>query len=178
MLEQDSAVLVVVDVQGKLARIVHDSRQVIANVGRIVAGARALGVPVLCTEQNPDGLGPTVDEIAPLLDEPAIPKMAFSCCGEPAFVEALNRLSRRHILLAGIETHICIYQTAMGLLDMGFQPHLVADGVSSRDPRNRELALRKMQAAGATITCVEMALFELLGTADRPEFKELLRIVK
>ena len=178
MLQEDSAVLIVVDVQGKLARVVHESKQVIANVGRIIAGAKALGVPVVCTEQNPDGLGATVDEIAPLLDEPAISKMAFSCCGEPAFVEALNSISRRQILLAGVETHVCVYQTVMDLLEMGFEPHVVTDAVSSRDPRNRDLALRKMQAAGATITCVEMALFELLHTADRPEFRQILRIVK
>jgi len=178
MLQEDSVVLVVVDVQGKLARVVHESERVIGNVGRIIAGAKALGVPVLCTEQNPAGLGATVEEIAPLLGDPAIPKMAFSCCGEPVFVEALKYLGRRQILLAGVETHVCVYQTAMDLLQMGLEPHVVADAVSSRDPRNKELALRKMRAAGAMITCVEMALFELLGTAKREEFKQILKIVK
>jgi nicotinamidase-related amidase len=178
MLTRNEAVLMVVDVQGKLARLMHEADALFDSLSRLVRGARVLEVPVLATEQNPKGLGPTVEEVRPHLPSDAIPKMAFSCCGEAAVVEALEATGRRQVLLAGIETHICVYQTARDLLAGGREVHVVADAVSSRSPRNREVGLAKMRAAGAEITSVETALFEMLEVAEGPAFKEILAIVK
>ncbi|MBL7140685.1 MAG: hydrolase [Planctomycetes bacterium] len=178
MLTCDNAVLVVVDVQGKLARLMHEAEDLFDRVARLVRGAAVLEVPVIATEQNPAGLGPTVDEIRPLLPAEAIPKTAFSCCGEAAFVAALEAAGRRQVLLAGIETHVCVYQTARDLLARGYEVHVVADAVSSRSVRNRDIGLTKIQAAGAEVTSVETALFEMLAVAEGPRFKEILKIVK
>ncbi|MFO8013166.1 MAG: hydrolase [Phycisphaerae bacterium] len=178
MLTRDEAVLMVVDVQGKLARLMHEADALFDNLSRLVRGATVLEVPVLATEQNPKGLGPTVEEVRPHLPSEPIPKMAFSCCGEPAVVEALEATGRRQVLLAGIETHICVYQTARDLLARGREVHVVADAVSSRSPRNRDVGLAKMRAAGAEVTSVETALFEMLEVAEGPAFKQILTIVK
>jgi len=178
MLTRQNAVLMVVDVQGKLARLMHEADALFDHLSRLVRGAKVLGVPVLATEQNPAGLGPTVEEIRPLLPAQPIPKTAFSCMGEPAVVEALEATGRPQVLLAGIETHICVYQTARDLLAGGREVHVAADAVSSRTPRNREVGLAKMQAAGAEITSVETALFEMLEAAEGPAFKRILEIVK
>ena len=178
MLTRDDAVLLVVDVQGKLARLMHEADALFDHLSRLVRGAKVLEVPVLATEQNPKGLGPTVEEVRPHLPSPPLPKMAFSCCGEAAVVEALEATGRRQVLLAGIETHICVYQTARDLLARGWEVHVVADAVSSRSVRNREVGLAKMRAAGAEVTSVETALFEMLETAEGPAFKQILEIVK
>jgi len=178
VLTRGNGILVVVDVQVKLARLMHESEALLDNLSRLVRGATVLGVPVVATEQNPAGLGPTVEEVAPLLPAGPIPKMAFSCCGEPAFTEALEATGRRQALLAGIETHVCVYQTARDLLARGYGVHVVADAVSSRSARNREVGLEKMRAAGAEVTSVETALFEMLEVAEGPAFKQILEIVK
>jgi nicotinamidase-related amidase len=178
VLTSDETVLVVVDVQGRLARLMHEAQALFDSLARLVKGARVLGIPVITTEQNPTGLGPTVDEIAPLLPDPVIPKMAFSCCGEPAFVDAVKATGRRQVLLAGIETHVCVYQTARDLLAGGWEVHVVSDAVSSRTAANRAVGLTKMQSAGAEVTSVEAALFEMLQAAEGPAFKQILEIVK
>lgn len=178
MLRIEDTALLVIDFQGKLARIVDASEQVIQNAVRLIAGAKALGLPIICTEQNPAGLGGTIDRIAPLLAEPPIEKMTFSCCREERFMHALGDLGRKQVLITGIETHVCVYQTAADLLEAGLEVQIVADAVSSRSPANKRIALARLQVAGAAITSVETALFELLGTAGHPRFKDLLRIVK
>jgi nicotinamidase-related amidase len=178
MLKTQDTVLVLVDFQGKLARIVQDSDAVIASARRLVRGAAVLDVPVLWTEQNPRGLGATVPELAELLPGEPIAKLSFSCCGEGAFVEALERVGRKGVLLAGIEAHVCVYQTAADLLESGYEVEVVADAVSSRTAENKAIALARMGQLGAAITSVEMALFELLGRAEGARFKRLLEIVK
>ncbi|NQT50550.1 hydrolase [bacterium] len=179
MLSPDNAVLLIVDVQGKLAELMHDRDALFDNLRRLIQGARALGLPIVVTEQNPDGLGPTRAEIADLLaDVVKIPKHSFSCCGEPQFVAALAALGRTQVLLAGIETHICVYQTAVELVEAGCEVEIVADAVSSRTAANRAIGLEKARDAGATVTCVETALFEMLRTAEAPAFKAILNAVK
>jgi nicotinamidase-related amidase len=178
MLKTQDTVLVLVDFQGKLARIVQDSDAVIASARRLVRGAGVLDVPVLWTEQNPRGLGATVPELAELLPGEPIAKLSFSCCGEGPFVEALERVGRKGVLLAGIEAHVCVYQTAADLLESGYEVEVVADAVSSRTAENKAIALARMRQLGAAITSVEMVLFELLGRAEGPRFKRLLEIVK
>jgi nicotinamidase-related amidase len=184
MLKIDDTTLVLVDFQGKLARIVQDSEQVIASARELARGAAVLGLPIIWTEQNPARLGPTVEELAPLLPGEPIAKQAFSCWREPAFADALSHVKRRSVLLAGIETHICVFQTALDLCEAGYDVHVVAEAVSSRTDANHRIGLDRMAKAGATITSVEMALFELLETAGPAgagggdKFKQILKIIK
>jgi len=179
MLNAEQTVCAIIDVQGKLAQLMADKEDLFANLKRLIQGAKVLDIPTVLTEQNPDGLGPTIAELAPLLSEVTpLPKFSFSCWGEPAFQEALAGLNRRQVLIGGIETHICIYQTTLDLIREGYEVHIVTDAVSSRARSNRELALEKMKDAGARLTSVEMALFELLKTAEGPRFKEILKIVR
>jgi nicotinamidase-related amidase len=179
MLKPQNTVLVIVDVQGKLAQLMHDKEALFANLQTLIQGIQVLEIPVIWMEQNPKGLGPTIPEVAALLpDGEPIPKFSFSCCGNAAFMRALRGAKRANVLLCGIETHVCIYQTAMDLLALGYGVHVVADAVSSRTAGNRRIALNSMRDAGAWITSTEMALFELLHTAKAPQFKAIAKIVK
>jgi nicotinamidase-related amidase len=179
MLRQTDTVLILVDIQEKLIRVAYESDVLLENIRKMVKGARSLGIPILFTEQYPEGLGPTVPEIRELLaDQPPISKLAFSCCREPRFMPVLAGLQRQNILLAGIETHVCVYQTARDLLAADFQVHVLSDAVSSRTLPNRLLGLEAMKGAGAVLSGVEMALFELLEIAQGPTFKEISRLVR
>jgi len=179
MLVVDDAVLLVVDVQGNLAQAMHEKEALFDALRRVIRGAQALEIPILRAEQNPEGLGPTIPEIDALLPEsPPFSKLSFSCCGNVDFVRELEALSRKQVLVAGIEAHVCVYQTARDLAALGYEVHVVADAVSSRTAGNRSVGLQRMRELGAVTTSVEMALFELLRTAEGPAFKELLRIVK
>lgn len=179
MLSADDTTLLVVDIQEKLSRTMHARQELIANARRIIQGARVLGVPVVLTEQNPKGLGPTVPEIRELLPGvPAIGKMSFSCGTSAQCLQELKRLGRRCVLIAGIEAHICVFQTAADLVASGFHAEVVADACSSRAPDNKRIGLGKCRAAGAVVTSVETALFELLKAAEGPLFKEILNLVK
>ena len=127
----------------------------------------------------PRGLGPTLPEIMELLPGvKAIPKMSFSCCDEKAYTDAVSSLGKKQILIAGIESHICVYQTTAALLGMGYEVQIVADAVASRIPGNKKLAIKKMERLGALITSVEMALFELLKTAAHEKFRKIVKIIK
>jgi len=179
MLEKDKTALVIIDVQGKLAELMHEKEQLWANLQRLVKAARVLGLPILWNEQLPEKLGPTIAPLRELLGglEP-MPKNSFSCCGSQSFVEALQKSGRKQALLAGIETHVCVYQTAADLLARGYQVQVAADAVSSRFPHNKQIGLDRMKDAGAVITSTEMALFEMLGKAEGPAFSEIVKIVK
>ena len=178
MLNRDEAALVVIDVQAKLAPAMDESADLLANLAKLVQGAKVLGLPILVTEQNPAGLGPTVPEIASLLAPERIAKRAFSCCGEPAFLAHLAALGRRQVLLGGIEAHVCVCQTALDLVARGYRVEVVADAVSSRTARNRQIALDRMRAGGVGVTSVEAALVELLKVAEGDASKAILKIVK
>lgn len=169
----------VVDVQGKLARIVQDSDAVIRNISLLIQGARILELPIIWLEQNPDRLGPTVEELQPVLQPGCpIPKMTFDGCGAPDCVRAIRESGRTQWLICGIETHICVYQTAMSLLGMGHKVELVTDCVSSRSQANTDLAVAKMAGNGVGMTSLEMCLYELLGDCRAQEFKDILRLIK
>jgi nicotinamidase-related amidase len=179
MLTTENTVLLIVDVQGKLAHLMHDKEALFDYLGRIIRGAQILDLPILLAEQNPDGLGPTIPEVRDLLAslEP-ISKLSFSCWGSDRFVGELEALHPENVLIAGIETHVCVYQTSRDLVKAGYAVEVIADAVSSRTPQNKSIGLEKIKRAGAGITSVEAALFELLGVADRDEFKDILAIVK
>ena len=179
MLKKDNTALVIIDVQGKLATLVHHQEQLYRNLQILVQGARVLELPILWLEQYPEGLGPTIPEVAELLaDQQPLAKLCFSACGQSQFQEKLRQSSCRQILLAGIESHVCVYQTARDLLDQDFHVEVVGDAVSSRTLENRQIGLDRMSRAGAAITSVEMVLFELLRQAGSPQFKEIARLVK
>ena len=179
MLDIRNSLLIIVDVQGKLAQLMHDKDTLFKNIEILVKAAKILDIPILWCQQCPDSLGPTIPEIARLLaDYEPINKSSFSCCGEENFNIRLNESSREQIILCGIETHVCIYQTAFDLLRKGFHVDVVADAVSSRTLDNKQIALAKMTAGGINISCTEMVLFELLKTAEHPRFKEIARLIK
>ncbi len=180
MLSTDNTILLVIDIQGKLAQIIHEKDAVVANTERMIKGAQILGIPVLWTEQVPEKLGPTVPEIAVLLANAGQPigKASFSCCGVVPFMESLKVLGRKQILVTGIETHICVYQTTLDLLNLDYEVQIIADAVSSRTSENKAVALERMKDAGATLTSTEMALFELLRVADGDKFRAISKLVK
>jgi hypothetical protein len=179
MLKVGEAVLVIVDVQGKLAESMFERDRLYGNLRILIKGCQILQTPILWLEQYPKGLGPTVPEIAELLaDGSPIAKVSFSGCGQADFVERLRECGRRQVLIAGIESHVCVYQTARDLLEDGYHVEVVADAVSSRTAENRRVGLDRMAQAGAAITSVEMVLFELMERAGTPEFKEIVGLVK
>ncbi len=179
MLEIQDSCLVVVDVQGKLAQLMVDKEALFKNLRILIQAAKILNFPILWCQQVPEALGPTIPEIAELLTgiDP-IDKASFSCCGQEQFNAQLNTLGREHVLLCGIETHVCIYQTAMDLMEGGLDVTIIGDAVSSRTAQNRHIALTRLAAEGAHISSTEMTLFELLKTAQHPQFREIARLVK
>jgi nicotinamidase-related amidase len=175
LLERDRTALVVVDVQEGFRPVVGEFDAVARNAGLLVQGARILGVPVLVTEQYPRGLGETVPEVADHLDgAPRLDKVEF----DATEVEGFDLAGRDQVLLCGIEAHVCVAQTVAGLLDQDLDVQVATDAVSSRTAANRRAGLAKIEASGAMLTSTEMALFELLGRAGTPEFKEVQALVK
>ncbi len=179
MLEINDCCLVIVDVQGKLAQLMADKEILFKNIRILIRAAKILEVPVLWCQQVPAALGPTVPEIAELLTgvEP-IDKACFSCWGVEAFRNRLQATDRRQVLLCGIETHVCIYQTALDLLGQDFDATVIADAVSSRTAENKQTALARLSAEGVAIASTEMTLFELLKTAEHPQFRQIAKLVK
>jgi nicotinamidase-related amidase len=179
MLEIEHCCLTVVDVQGKLAQLMHGRDALFKNIQILIQAAKILEIPILWCQQRPDALGPTVPEIAQhLTDIEPINKAAFSCCGAEKFNAGLKELGRNQVLLCGIETHVCIYQTAMDLLRQDFNVSVIADAVSSRTMENKQIALNRLAVEGAKISSTEMALFELLKTAEHPKFRQIAKLIK
>ena len=179
MLDLQKCGLVVVDVQGRLAQLMYEREILFKNIRILIQAAKILDIPILWCQQCPDALGPTAPEISELLsDTQPIDKSSFSCFGDERFNSALQDLGRRQILLCGIEAHVCIYQTAVDLAGMGYEVSVIADAVSSRTSENKEIGFAAARAEGAKITSTEMALFELLRTADHPKFRQIAKLVK
>ena len=179
MIRREQSVLMLVDIQGKLADLMQDRDLLFSNLEKLTRGAQALQLPIIWVEQNPRRMGETIAPLRALLTGLSpITKMSFSCCAEPAVPEQLKATGRHEVLLAGIETHVCIYQTARDLLADNYEVEIVADAVSSRTAMNRQAGLDRIRSLGGRITTVEMCLFELLKTAADPLFKDLLKIVK
>lgn len=178
-LTTDNTILVLIDYQERLFPAMHDKETLLRNVLKLVRGANVLGVPIILTEQYPKGLGRTLPEITEVLpDVKPLEKTCFSCCDEENFNAALKTSARKQVLIAGIEAHICVYQTAMALARSGYEVQVVSDCISSRDPENKLAALFKMGAAGISPTTTETALFELLKVGRGDVFKQISGIVK
>lgn len=179
MLQIQQTQLVVLDIQGKLSQIVYKSDEMLANSRIMVQGAQALGIPILWVEQTPDKLGATHPSLVALrTDNGAITKKTFSAYGNPEFVKRLQTHYRPQVLLIGIETHICIYQTALDMLGAGFEVYVVADAVSSRTADNKATALAMLQSEGVKLTTTESALFALLRTSEHPQFRTVAKLIK
>ncbi|MGB3599832.1 MAG: isochorismatase family protein [Marinomonas sp.] len=180
MLAKDTTGLIVVDIQGKLARLVHDSESFISHCEKLIKAAQTLALPIIYLEQNPDKLGSTIEEVhslfAPL---EAIEKFTFNACEATEFRAAVQVESQVTTwLVCGIEAHICVYQTAIGLLDRGYDVHLVSDCVSSRTQTNKQLGITALMNKGGAITGLEMCLYELVKDCRAPEFRSILGLIR
>ncbi|MDP6170459.1 MAG: hydrolase [Candidatus Marinimicrobia bacterium] len=172
--------LVVIDVQEKLFPVVHDRETFLRNLEILIQGFKLFELPILLTEQVPEKLGPTIEPIRSLLDgvEP-IPKTSFSCASDPAFMSRSGTFDGSDgVVLAGIETHVCVYQTERDLIRRGQHVEVVTNAVSSRDPNNHRIALDRIRNNGGFLTTVEMLLFNIQEHASGDTFKELVQLVK
>lgn len=179
MLTSETTLLIVIDVQGNLARVVAESESAVRAVAQLVQGAGLLEIPVLLTAQVPEKIGHTIPEIASLLPNQAdLPRVHFSIWQDAAVQQAIRSTGRRQLLLCGFEAHICLYQSSLDLIAEGFEVYLAADAISSRDPFNKTIALQELSSQGIHPTTVEMALFSLLRSAQHPAFKPISRLIK
>ncbi len=175
----DDSVLVVVDPQEKLVRMIHNREEVVENMVRLVKLSAIFSLPVVLTEHYPQGLGYSVEEIKGALPEyNPIVKRIFSCFGVPEFEEALVATGRRRLVVTGIETHICVSQTVMDALQRGYRVHVVADATGTRKRQDHQVALERLRQAGAQVTTSEAFIYEVTCRADGEEFKRVLDLVK
>jgi nicotinamidase-related amidase len=178
-LSREDAVLVVVDIQERLAVVMSEREKVVRNTLHLIETAKLLRIPVILTEQYPKGLGPTVQEIRDALPScKPVEKLTFSCCGEPSFVKALASTGRKKVILCGMETHVCVLQTCIGCLKAGYAVHAVRDAICSRTKENYRTGIEFMRDADAVITGTETVLFQLLEKAGTEEFKTIAKRIK
>jgi nicotinamidase-related amidase len=174
----DSALLVI-DMQERLVPAMQAPARTIRNTRVLIAAAREMEVPILLTEQYPRGLGHTVPEVAQAAgDAPVLEKLHFACMDDPGFATAFRALGRRQAVIAGMEAHICVVQTAASLMEEGIEVFVVSDATASRTLESEEACIRRLSALGAGIVTTEMAVFEWLGRAGTPAFKRLLHLIK
>lgn len=183
LLSRDKSQLLIIDVQEKLLPAMSDPERVVERCVRLVRAARSLDIPITVSEQYPGGIGPTVTPLREALGNngTVIEKIEFSCLKNDALRDHLHELRRRgrgQVVMGGIEAHVCVTQTAIDLEDQGFEAFVVADAVASRAKLSRRLALARMQRSGVDVVDSEMVVFEWLGKAGTPEFKDLLGLVK
>lgn len=179
VLQVERTVLAVIDIQGKLAELMCERKSLYRNVRILIQSAKILGIPIIWSQQVPESLGETAGQISELLSgHRPVNKSSFSCCGSEEFNSRLGSFSRPQIILSGIEAHICIYQTGRDLIREGYEVTVALDAVSSRRPEDKETAIQRMRDAGVKIGTTEMILFELLESAEHPDFKKIARLVK
>ena len=179
MFTRENAVMLLVDVQGQLAQLMHEKETLFNRLETLIQGMKILDVPIIWMEQIPSKLGQTTERIAALMEgQSPIEKFSFSCCGEPKFMAQFEALDRNQVIMTGIETHICVYQTGIELMEKGCEVQVVSDCVSSRTVENKEVGLSRLERAGAGITSVEMLFFELLKAAEGDAFKQIVKLIK
>jgi nicotinamidase-related amidase len=179
-LRAEDTFLMVIDLQEPLMRVVWDRDRVVTNTSILMEAAQALGLPMIVTAQNRDRLGDLIPEVLGRIPAGAevLNKMTFSCMRDERIAGAVASLGRSQALLCGVETHVCVHQTAHDLLAMGYKPHVASDAVSSRKQSNWVVALSRMERAGITVTSTEMALYEIMERAGTPEFRKVLPLVR
>jgi nicotinamidase-related amidase len=179
LLDRDRSVLFIVDMQARLAPAMAGAEAILARTRILLEAASRLEIPIVVSEQYPQGLGHTDERLLPLPESARVlPKLAFSAARDPAILDHLSRLGRPQVVLAGMETHVCVLQTALGLKEAGHEVAVVADAVGSRLPERRELGLTRMRARGVEVVDSEMVVFEWLGEAGTPVFRELSRLIR
>ncbi|MGZ8387183.1 MAG: isochorismatase family protein [Rhodoplanes sp.] len=175
-MSSDGSTLLMIDFQAKLMRAIDDAATAIGNAGRLLGAAQMLGVPVLFTEQNVNGLGATVPELSSRANGPVAHKMTFDACRAAGFADMLA--DRPEVIVTGCEAHVCVLQTALGLLDAGRRVYVVRDAIGSRRAESKEAAIRRMERHGADIVTTEMVVFEWLETAEHPRFREAAALIR
>ena len=179
ILRKESSGLLIIDIQERISAVMKFQESVIENTVKLIRGFQVLNLPIFITEQYRKGLGPTEAAILEALKPLQIlEKMTFSCCGVQPLMAQLKNENIKQIVICGIETHVCVQQTALDLVAQGYQVYLVRDGVSSRKELDHNTAIERMRQVGVIVTTTESVLFELLVKANTPEFKEIAKIVK
>ncbi|MBP3384488.1 MAG: hydrolase [Firmicutes bacterium] len=179
LMNREDTLLVIIDCQTKLMPAIKDNDEIEETVVKLTKGAKVLDLPVIVTQQYTKGLGPTVDSLNEILGEyEPVEKTSFSACGAPEFVEAIKAAGKKNILMTGVETHICVEQTTLDLLEAGYNVYLIEDCVGSRKKHDKKIACQRMAAAGAVVTTYEAALYEILRGAKEEGFKAISAIIK
>lgn len=176
-LSAETSVLIVIDFQARLMPAIDQGADAVRQARRLIDAAGLVGVPSLFTEQNAKGLGPTLADLAPEDKSRIAHKMSFDAVRAPGFVERLPK-NRPDLIVAGCEAHVCVLQTVLGLLDIGRHVFVVRDAIGSRRPESKETAILRMEKYGAEIVTAEMVVFEWLGTAEHPRFREVVALIK
>jgi nicotinamidase-related amidase len=177
LLNRESAALLVIDVQDRINAVMADQSH-LSRIEVLVEACQGLEVPVLASEQYPQGLGPTVESLATALGASIPGKLTFSCARDEGLRKAVEESGRKQIIVTGIEAHVCVLQTAIDLINAGYEVHVPHDAVNSRRPADKEWALHRMAAGGAVISTTESALFELLERCDTQDFKTVAKLIK
>jgi len=179
-LDANKAVLVVIDIQERLVPAMPQEiyLRLRNTVGILIQAAGMLGIPVVTTEQYPKGIGHTVPELAEACKGTVMEKVSFGCCGEPNFMAALKKIGRSQVIVTGMEAHVCVYQTVLGLLEGGYHVHLVRDAVCSRNKTDFLASIDNSARAGAVVTTAETALFQMLQKSTHEQFKAISKLIK
>jgi len=176
---KDQTIAIIVDVQERLFPVIHHNEKLSKNLEILVQGLKAIQIPIIVTEQYKKGLGETIEPIKALLPEATYTdKIAFSCCDEPTFIAEIDKTNCKFVILAGVEAHICLLQTAIDLKEKGYQPVVIEDCVASRDPENKRIAITRLVQEGVLISSSESILFELCRYAGTETFKTISKLVK
>ncbi len=179
MFALNKTVMLLIDVQGQLAQLMYEKEKLFKSLQIMIQGMKILGVPIIWMEQIPKNLGPTSEEILKYMTgmEP-IEKFSFSCCGEPLFMDKFEKTGRSQVLLTGIETHICVFQTGYELIQKGCKVQVISDCVSSRTSENKDIGIRRIIESGGEVSSVEMIFFELMRAAQGDQFKQIIKLIK
>ncbi len=180
IIKRNNVVATIIDIQEKLFPFIYDNEQLRNTIIKLIQGLKVLHIPILVTEQYPKGIGKTTPEIINTLgdDYKPIEKMAFSCCKSDEFINALRILSRKYVLITGIEAHVCVLQTTIELVEYGYIPIIIEDTISSRRLSDKLSAIERMKQEGAIVASYESILFELCEVSGTEEFKTLSKIIK
>ena len=180
LLNTDTSLLLIVDIQEKLIAAQHNKDEIAKNASILTEAAKILNIPTVLSEQYPKGLGSTINLIKNKLSQAAhfFEKTSFNCCCESGFNELIKSFGRKQIFVCGIESHVCVHQTVYDLISLGYEVHIIQDAISSRKEYEYKIGLERMINNGAIPSCTEMALFELIKGAKHPEFKAIQNLIK
>ena len=177
-IKESAYCLLIIDVQEILIKSIPEHKKLIWNIERLIDASNLLNSKIISTEQNPDKLGNTVKRIKSKLTRNSYSKMGFSCCCNPNLKKELEESQRKDIIICGVESHICVLQTAIDLIDFNYNVHIIIDAVGSRNIIDQTTAIKRLESVGAIISTTETAIFELCKTSERKEFREISKIIK